>query len=54
MACCEHCVTFGTAEVRAAQLRCYQRLLEADIWELHYSDLDGAIARLEQLVDSGA
>jgi hypothetical protein len=50
----EQYVLFGTEEVRAAQLRCYQRLLGAGIWELHYSDFDGAIARLEQLVDSGA
>ncbi len=54
MAWCEQYVAFGTAEVRAAQLACYQRLLGAGVWELHYSDFDGAIARLEQLVDSGA
>src|SRR5258708_1996728 len=54
MAWCEQYVLFGTEEVRSAQLRCYQRLLGAGIWELHYSDFDGAIARLEQLVDSGA
>jgi hypothetical protein len=54
MAWCEQCVAFGTAEVRAAQLASYQRLLGAGIWELHYSDFDSAIARLEQLVDSGS
>jgi hypothetical protein len=54
MTWCEQYVAFGTADARAAQVRCYQRLLSAGIWELHYSDFDGAIARLEQLVDSGA
>jgi len=54
MTWCEQYVNFGTAEVRDAQVRCHQRLLGAGIWELHYSDFDGAIARLEQLVDSGA
>jgi hypothetical protein len=44
----------GTEDVRAAQLDCHRRLLEAGTWELEYSSLDGAIARLEQLVDSGA
>ena len=43
--------TFGTREARAAQSRCYQRLLSAGVWEMQYSDLDDAIARLEQLVD---
>jgi hypothetical protein len=51
---CEEYVVYGTADVRAAQSRCYQRLLGAGIWELHYSDFDGAIARLEQLVESGS
>jgi hypothetical protein len=54
MASCEQHASFGTADVRAAQLRCYQRLLEAGIWELHYSDFDDAIARLDQLVESGS
>jgi hypothetical protein len=50
----EQSVLFGTAEVRAAQLACYRRLSGAGVWDLHYSDFDGAIARLEKLVDSGA
>ncbi len=54
MTWCEQYVNFGTADVRAAQIRCYQRLLGAGIWELQYSEFDGAIPRLEQLVDSGA
>jgi hypothetical protein len=54
MASCEQHVVFGTADVRAAQLRCYRRLLEAGIWELQYSDFDGAIARLDELVESGS
>lgn len=50
---CGRYVTFGTPEVRESQLRCYQRLLSAGIWEMYYSDLDDAVARLEQLVDAG-
>ena len=50
---CRRYSTFGTAEVREAQLRCYERLLTADIWEMTYGDLDGAIECLERLVDSG-
>lgn len=50
---CQRYSTFGTRETRQAQSRCYERLLTAGVWEMHYSDLDGAIARLEQLVDSG-
>lgn len=50
---CGRYVTFGTPETRQSQLRCYQRLLSAGIWEMRYSDLDDAVARLEQLVDSG-
>jgi hypothetical protein len=44
----------GTAEVRAAQRRCHERLLRARLWKMQYSDLDDAIARLERLVDQGA
>jgi hypothetical protein len=51
---CERYVTFGPAAVCEAQMRCYRRLLSAAIWEMHYADLDDAIARLERLVDSGA
>jgi hypothetical protein len=50
---CGRYVTFGTREVRESQLRCYQRLLSAGIWEMRYNDLDDAVSRLEQLVDSG-
>ena len=50
---CGRYVTFGTRETRESQLRCYERLLSAGIWEMRYRDLDDAVARLEQLVDSG-
>ena len=50
---CQRYVTFGTREVREAQFRCYERLLDAGIWELRYSDLDDAIGCLERLVDAG-
>ena len=50
---CERYVTFGVREVREAQYRCYERLMSAGIWEMHYSDLEDAVVRLERLVDSG-
>lgn len=44
----------GPQDVRAAQQKCYERLLEAPLWELRYSSLDDAVARLEQIVDQNA
>jgi hypothetical protein len=44
---------YGTKEVRQAQLHCQERMLTAQLWEMQYSDLDDAVARLEFLVDSG-
>jgi serine kinase of HPr protein (carbohydrate metabolism regulator) len=44
----------GTQQVRREQFACYDRLLEAELWEMQYSDLDNAVARLERLVDGGA
>jgi hypothetical protein len=45
---------FGTEETRAAQRRCHERMLSAQLWEMQYSDLDDAVARLEHLADNGA
>jgi hypothetical protein len=45
---------FGTKELREERLRCHERLLTAQLWEMQYSDLDSAIARLERLADEGA
>ncbi|HEX5226539.1 MAG TPA: hypothetical protein VFW44_02465 [Bryobacteraceae bacterium] len=45
---------YGAQEVRDAQRRCHARMLTAQLWEMQYSDLDDAVTRLEQLVDSGA
>lgn len=50
---CKGGACYGAAEVRAEQLRSYERLAGAGIWELCYRDFDSAIHRLEQLVDSG-
>jgi hypothetical protein len=50
---CERYATFGTREVHESQIGCYERLMSAGIWEMCYSDLDDAVARLERLVDSG-
>ena len=44
----------GTKAAREAQRHCYERILSAQLWEMHYSDLGDAVARLEQLVDNGA
>jgi hypothetical protein len=50
---CEQFVNFGTSEMKCAQTRCYQRLLDASLWELSYQTFDDAVRRLEQLVDFG-
>ncbi|HUA20328.1 MAG TPA: hypothetical protein VMB25_16385 [Bryobacteraceae bacterium] len=44
---------FGGEGTRTAQQQCYLRLLEAGLWEMDYSDLEGAVARLEHLVARG-
>lgn len=53
LASCKQGACYGAAEVRAAQLRSYERLAGAGIWELCYRDFEGAVHRLEQLLDSG-
>jgi hypothetical protein len=50
----ERYAVFGADHVRAAQRRCYQRLLAAGLFEMQYADMHDAVERLEQLVDSGA
>jgi hypothetical protein len=47
-------LSLGTQDVREDQRRCQERILSAPLWEMQYSDLDDAIARLERLVDHGA
>src|SRR5215469_1692814 len=44
---------FGTSAVRRAQLQCHHRLLNAGMWNMKYSQLADAIARLERLVSNG-
>lgn len=46
--------SYGTEEVRAAQRRSHRRMLDAQLWEMKYTELDDAVARLERLVDTGA
>lgn len=43
----------GTSAVRAAQRRCHERLLCANLWEMRYADLDDAVLLLERLVGQG-
>jgi hypothetical protein len=45
----EQTAFYGAEEVQASQRQTYQRLLGADIWELHYSDLTEARGLLEKL-----
>ncbi len=45
---------FGPSEARSAQLRSIEQLLTAEVFELRYSDLDGAVGRLRTLVREGA
>jgi hypothetical protein len=44
---------FGSAESLVRQYRALEELLRADVFELRYSDLDGAVGRLETLVREG-
>jgi predicted ATPase len=48
------CVSTGDDQVRAEQLQTYERLLEAEFWELRYRDLDDAVAILDGLVPQNA
>lgn len=41
---------YGPEEVRASQRQAYQRLLDADVWELHYSHLSDAVGLLNGVV----
>jgi hypothetical protein len=44
----------GSEDMRADQRRSYERLLRAGLWQMQYSRLDDAVARLERLVDEGS
>ena len=44
---------FGVEETMTVQYRDIERLLEAEIFELHYSGLEWALGRLQQLVEEG-
>jgi hypothetical protein len=48
----ERATLYGPAEVQSSQRQAYRRLLDAGIWELHYSDLGDAIELLDQLGES--
>jgi hypothetical protein len=43
---------YGPQEAQASQRQAYRRLLDAGIWELHYSDLEDAIRVLNGLGDA--
>ncbi len=45
----ERVASYGPADAQAAQRLAYKRLLKAEVWELHYSDLSDAIQLLDQL-----
>jgi hypothetical protein len=45
----EKAILYGPEDVQASQRRAYRRLLDAGIWELHYSDLSDAVMLLDQL-----
>jgi hypothetical protein len=40
---------YGPEEIRVSQRQAYRRLLDAGLWELHYSDLSEAVEMLDQL-----
>jgi hypothetical protein len=45
----ERTAFYGPLEVQASQRETYRRLLDADLWELHYSSLTDAVELLNQL-----
>ena len=45
----ERAVLYGPGDFRSAQRQTYRRLLDAGIWELHYSSLSDAVNLLDQL-----
>jgi hypothetical protein len=45
----EKATLYGPDDVRVSQRQSYRRLLDAGLWELHYSDLRGAVQLLDQL-----
>lgn len=49
----EQVICYGEADLREAQRASLRSLLTAGIFELQYSDLDSAVARLETLVKTG-
>ena len=44
---------YGNSQIRERYFAAIERLLTADVFELQYSDLNSAIARLRQLVENG-
>jgi hypothetical protein len=45
----EGATLYGPADVQRSQRQTYRRLLDAGLWELHYSDLSDAVSMLDQL-----
>jgi hypothetical protein len=45
----ERATLYGPEEVRASQRQAYRRLLDAHIWELHYSGLSDAVRLLDRI-----
>lgn len=50
----EKVICFGELDVRESQRASLRNLLQMEMFELHYDDLDSAIARLEAMVDQKA
>jgi hypothetical protein len=45
----ERASLYGSAGLQESQRQAYRRLLDAGVWELHYSDLSDAVKLLDQL-----
>ncbi len=45
----EQSILYGPEHIRASQRQAYRRLVDAGVWELHYSDLSDAVELLGQL-----
>jgi hypothetical protein len=48
----ERAILYGPAEAKLSQREAYRRLVERGVWELHYSDLAGALQQLNGLAAS--
>jgi hypothetical protein len=54
MAWCDQTICYGEPQLRQEQRSSLRKLFAGGVFELHYSDLDSAVARLETLARTGS